>query len=98
MSGPAFDQRPGDLEATRGLPAISVCGTRRPGPDDADALAGWRVLVLISEAGALQQLVLTPAEAEALARQLEGYAGICRGEHAALQQRRREQAAGTARC
>ncbi|OYX62718.1 MAG: hypothetical protein B7Y88_13780 [Sphingomonadales bacterium 32-64-17] len=94
MNRAFFDQRPGLLEATSGLGAITVCGTRppdalpqQPCPDD------WQVLVLVQLPGGITQARLTPDEAEQLAQRLTEYAGICRHEHAALEQRRREQAA-----
>lgn len=69
-SDAVFDQRPGALEATRGVRAVPlVCGRR-----DAD---GWKVTLL---PGGGAQLALTPDEARELALELNAMADVCEGK------------------
>lgn len=69
-AAPAFDQRPGALEATRGMdPVPLVCG--RHDPD------GWKVTLLL---GGGAQLALTPDQARELALELGAMADVCEGK------------------
>ena len=63
---PAFDKRPGTLEATRGLPPLLVAARR--------GLHGWRVWISATGQG---PHALTPAAARKLAGELIEYAHIC---------------------
>lgn len=86
-AAPYFDQRPGDLEATRPDPALVVVGSRAGD-------RGWLVLALATHEGALIQLQLTPEQADKAAADLVQMARVCRGEHEVQQRRRAEREAG----
>lgn len=73
-----FDQRPGVLEATRGLPAggVFVAGARQCGA----AGEAWGVLVTVrGRDGSIVQDCLTAEQARSLAAELEQMADIIEG-------------------
>jgi hypothetical protein len=78
---PAFDRRPGALEATRGLAwagsTAARCGIAVIGSRDA---GGWQVLAAVTgERGEFCQVALTPEEARAAAAELIEMANVLDG-------------------
>jgi hypothetical protein len=74
-----FDQRPGELEATRGLrrerSGLMVCGSR------GGVSAGWSVLAVATgeHAGECCQVVLSVEDARAAARELNEMCDLLEG-------------------
>lgn len=69
------------------IASAMVVGTRKGAASDPDS---WRVLLLVVDFG-IEQVELSPAEAERLAASLIEMAAVCRREHGALEQRLAEQ-------